>query len=313
MEGPAKVAYIFPGQGSQTVGMGKDLCDSFAPAAAIFTKADAVLGFSLSHLCFSGPDDELRLTVNAQPAILTVSLACLQAAREKAGGRLLPPAFVAGHSLGEYTALAVADVIDFDTAIFLARERGRLMHEAGMKRSGGMAAILGMDEPTLAGVCQETGTCIANYNSPGQLVISGATEDIARATELAKARGASRALPLPVSGAFHSPLMQPAREGLAKVIAGIQFRDPSIPIVANTTARVLTSASEVKEELTAQLCNGVQWQRSIEFMVSKGVTTFIEIGPGKVLTGLVKRIDRKASTVNIGDVQSIEALTRAAS
>ncbi len=313
MEGQTKVAYIFPGQGSQNVGMGKDLCESFAPAAAIFAKADEVLGFPLSHLCFNGPDDELRLTVNAQPAILTMSLACLQAAREKAGGRLPSPAFVAGHSLGEYTALAVAGVIDFDTAIFLSRERGRLMHEAGMKKSGGMAAILGMEESALAGVCQETGTCIANYNSPGQLVISGATENIVRATELAKARGASRALPLPVSGAFHSPLMQPAREGLAKVIAGIQFRDPAIPVVANTTARVLTSASEVREELTAQLCSGVQWQRSIEFMVSKGVTRFIEIGPGKVLAGLVKRIDRKASTLNIGDVQSIEALAQAAS
>jgi [acyl-carrier-protein] S-malonyltransferase len=203
-----KVAYVFPGQGAQSVGMGRDLYESFASAKAIFELADRVLGFPLAKLCFEGPEEQLRLTVNTQPAILTVSYVCLKVAQEVSAGKLLPPALVAGHSLGEYTALAVADVIDFATAVYLARERGRLMYEAGLKEPGGMVAILGLNEDVLAEVCREADTKIANYNCPGQLIISGATKNLSRAAELAKARGASRTIPLEVSGAFHSPLMQ---------------------------------------------------------------------------------------------------------
>ncbi len=304
-----KVAYVFPGQGSQWVGMGRDLYEQFDSAKTVFNQADDTLGFSLSRLCFEGPEDELRQTVNAQPAIVTVSLACLNAAREVGGSDgLPPPAFVAGHSLGEYTALAAAAVLDFATAIYLARERGRLMHEAGLKQPGGMVAVLGTDEALLAEVCDEAGTCVANINCPGQLVISGARENLAQAVDSLKSRGVSRTIPLPVSGAFHTPLMKPAADGLAGVIASLTFSQPRLPIIANTTAQPLTTAESVKEELLRQLCHGIQWQGSVEYMINDGVSTFIEIGPGKVLTGLMKRINREVKTVNIGDAEVVRSL-----
>ena len=304
-----KVAYVFPGQGSQYVGMGRDLYDSFASAKAVFEEADEVLGFPLSRLCFEGPEDELRQTINAQPALVTTSLACLQAAREVGGSDGLPlPAFVAGHSLGEYTALAVAGVLDMADAIYLARERGRLMYEAGQLNPGNMAAIIGLDEALLAEVCRQSGTQMANINCPGQIVISGDTESLTQAMDLAKAKGANRALPLQVSGAFHTPLMQPAYDGMSAVIAGISFREPAIPIIGNTTAQPLTTAESIKEELLRQLCNCVQWQRSVEYMVANGVTTFIEIGPGRVLSGLIKRISREVTTQNVGEAGAVRSL-----
>ena len=301
----SNIAFVFPGQGSQVVGMGRDLYDTFASAKAVIDQADAVLKFPLSRLFFEGPEDELRQTINAQPALLTIAYACLKAMEEVAGKDLPKPAFVAGHSLGEYTALAVADVIDFATAVYLARERGRLMHEAGIKTPGGMVAVLGMEEAALSEVCRETDTQIANYNSPGQLVISGAIVNVTRAAELAKARGASRTVPLQVSGAFHSTLMKPAQEGLSKIIVGMPFRDAAIAIVGNTTALPLTAASDIKAELTDQLCHGVQWQRSVEYMAANGVSTFVEVGPGRVLTGLIRRINKTLTTVNIGDVAGV--------
>lgn len=304
------IAWVFPGQGAQCVGMGKDLYERFDSARRIFDQADEALGFSLSRLCFEGPEEELRLTVNVQPAILTVSLACLAAAREKLGGtpRARRPGFIAGHSLGEYTALAAAGVIDTAAAIRLARERGRLMHQAGLKKPGGMAAIIGLDERVLLEVCSETGTDIANYNCPGQLVISGARKKLAEAIALAEEKGAQRTITLAVSGAFHTRLMKPAADGLAEYIASMPMRNPAIPIIANTTALPITTADEVKQELLNQLCHGVQWQRSIEYMINNGIGTFVEIGPGKVLSGLIRRINRNARTVNIGDAAAIDNL-----
>jgi len=303
-----KVAYVFPGQGAQTVGMGKDLYDSFDSVKTLFKQADEAVGFSLSKIFFEGPEEELRKTSNAQPALVVVSIACLRAAQEVGGKNLPAPSFMAGHSLGEYTALAAANVIDFSTAVFLAKERGRLMYEAGLKTPGSMMAIIGLDEAILAEVCKETNTVIANINSPGQLVISGAVENIARAGEMAKAKGAARALPLQVSGAFHSPLMQPAVEGMTQILAKVTFKDPIVPIIANVTAQPITSGSQVRDELLKQLCSSVQWQRSVEFMAGQDVGKFIEIGPGKVLAGLIKRISRESEMANIGDANAVKGL-----
>ncbi len=302
----SKVAYVFPGQGSQHVGMGRDLYDNFDSARAVFEQADEALEFPLSQLCFEGPEDELRQTINAQPALVTVSFACLKATHDMSGSNgLPPPSFVAGHSLGEYTALAAAGVLDFATTVYLARERGRLMYEAGLRKPGGMVAVIGLDEASLAEVCGETDTRIANTNCPGQLVISGAKENLTKAADLTKAKGAHRVIPLAVSGAFHTPLMQSAVDGMSEIIATLPFHEPLIPIIANTTAQPITTAEQVEAELLRQLCNGVQWQRSVEYMVNDGVSTFIEIGPGKVLSGLIKRINKDVKTLNIGDATTI--------
>jgi [acyl-carrier-protein] S-malonyltransferase len=303
----SNVAYVFPGQGSQRVGMGWGLYDAFASVRELFEEADDTLGFPLSRLCFEGPEEELSQTVNSQPAILTVSVACMRAADEVSGA-LAIPSFVAGHSLGEYTALVTTGVLDFKEAVRLTRQRGRLMQEAGEKVPGGMAAVIGLDEVSVEEVCQETGAYISNINSPGQIVISGSRETLARAMDLARAMGARRVLPLRVSGAFHSMLMQPAVDGMAQAISNIYFHDPNVPIVVNSTAQPVTIAAEIRNELLRQISSCVQWQKSVEYMVASGVDTFVEIGPGQVLNGLIKRIHQEARILNVEDVTPVNGI-----
>lgn len=299
------MVFVFPGQGSQAVGMGRDLKESYATARDTFEEADDALGFSLSRLCFEGPEEDLRQTHNAQPALMATSIACLRAAIET---DLLPPgaAFVAGHSLGEYTALVAADALDFAQGLRLVRERGRLMQQAGDRVSSGMVAVLGMEEEALQQVCQETGVQVANLNCPGQVVISGPKDQLARAMELARNRGARQVVPLNVSGAFHSRVMRPAEEGLAGYLEEVPIRDPVIPVVSNVTARPVHEAEAVRAALLKQLCSPVRWHPSVDWMVSQGISTFVEFGPGRVLAGLIKRIYRPAQVASIGDRDSLE-------
>jgi [acyl-carrier-protein] S-malonyltransferase len=291
-----KVAYVFPGQGSQWVGMGHDLYVNLPEAKAVFEEADSILGFALSGLCFEGPEDVLRQTVNAQPAIMAVSVAYLRTSPQLQDRP--QPSFLAGHSLGEYTALVAAGTLSFADALRLARERGRLMQEAGNQTSGGMLAVIGLDEATVQSVCQATGTEIANINCPGQIAISGPSQVLDKAAQLAKEKGAQRVIPLPVSGAFHSRLMQPAADGMAQAVSNLQFQDAAIPIVANTTAQPMTSGNALKAELLSQLCHSVLWQKSVEWMIKEGALEFVEIGPGQVLTGLIKRISKEAKAIS---------------
>jgi [acyl-carrier-protein] S-malonyltransferase len=298
-------AWVFPGQGSQQVGMGLDLYQSFPTARRAFQEADEALGLPVSRLCFEGPEDTLRQTINAQPAIMAVSLACLQAALEAGCLQEGTAAFMAGHSLGEYTALVAAGALTFPDGLRLVRERGRLMQEASERVRGAMAAIIGLPEDKVTELCYQTRAEVCNLNSPGQAVIGGTCEAVEHAIEEAKARGARQAIRLNVSGAFHSSLMRPAAEGMAEAVACTPFADAQPPIVANSTAQAMTSAEAIRRELLEQFRRPVLWQRSVEYMIENGVTTFVEIGPGRVLTALIRRIDGNANTKNIGDVPSI--------
>ena len=308
LDSPA--AFLFPGQGSQEVGMGHDLYENSPAARRVFDEVNQALGSSLNQIMFQGPAEELDRTINSQPAILTVSLACLAAAKEHAASIMDSHVhFMAGHSLGEYTALAAAGVLDIADAAWLVRERGRLMQEACEQCSGTMAAILGLEEEVVEEVCRETGTQVANVNSPGQIVISGEQASVAKAMELASARGAKRTIPLRVSGAFHSYLMGPALEGMVKALDAVQFGNPVTPVIANCSGKPLTASWEVKDELIEQLCGCVRWQDSISYMVDAGVTSFIEFGPGRVLSGMVKRIANNVQVTSVSDDTSAQNLS----
>jgi [acyl-carrier-protein] S-malonyltransferase len=307
MAASSRAAYVFPGQGAQSAGMGSDLYEKHPAARRVFDEADASLGFPLSRLCFEGPEAELTKTHNVQPAILVVSIACLRALQEAGIASLPPPAFVAGHSLGEYTALVAAGAVDLADAVLLVRERGRLMYEAGLKNPGGMLALLGLDEEAVKGISRDSGTEISNINCPGQIVTSGAAASLEEAGKLAKARG-GRAIPLKVSGAFHSALMEPVLSDFSKVVSKARFRPPAIPVISNVTAQPLTDANSIREELVKQLRNCIQWQRSVEYMVQSGVTAFYEIGPGRVLNGLIKRINSEVRIFNISGTEEIAQL-----
>jgi [acyl-carrier-protein] S-malonyltransferase len=306
--------------------MGRDLFAGSAAAREIFELADSTLGFGLTRLCFEGPEDALTATQNAQPALLTVSAALLAVIAERTGegvkgrrseetGALSPlhpftPSHTAGHSLGEYSALVAAGALDLPTALRLVRQRGELMSEA---REGGMAAIIGIDEAPLEQICREVSAedapvVIANYNSPGQLVISGAGAAVERACALAKERGAKRAMPLKVSAAFHSPLMRAAAEGLAPAVMQATIVDARTPVISNVTAEPLTQAAAIRLELIAQVTSPVRWIASVQRMAADGVDTFVEIGPGNVLTGLIKRIVLDVRLVNVSDLASVRAL-----
>lgn len=306
----SKTAFVFPGQGSQFVGMGKDLADAFAIARATFGEADETLGFALSAMCFEGPEDVLRDTINQQPALLATSVAVW---RVLAGQGTQPgAAFVAGHSLGEYSALVAAGALDFAAALRLVRERGRVMKEAGIAHPGAMTAIIGMDDAVLEEVCRLAsaqqgglGVVCANYNSPGQVVISGETAAVDAAIALAKERGARRAIPLPVSIASHSPLMQAAAEQYAQAVAAAAVRAPQVPVIANVSARPLASAAEIREEMLRQLTSPVRWTASVQYMIAQGVTSFIEVGPKDVLSGLIKRIDGSVAASSVGDAAGV--------
>jgi [acyl-carrier-protein] S-malonyltransferase len=303
-----KVAYVFPGQGSQSTGMGLDLYNSYPSAKEVFDGADASLGFSLSHLCFEGPEEELKQTHNVQPAILVVSIACLKALEEATIANFPSPTFVAGHSLGEYTALVAAGALGLTDAVLLVRERGRLMYEAGLKNPGSMLAVIGLDEETVKDISSHSGAEISNINCPGQIVVSGTAQALAEADKLARTRGARVLIPLRVSGAFHSALIEPVLAEFSRIVSNVRFQPPVIPVISNVTARPLPDVDSIKEELVKQLRNCIQWQRSVEYMMHSGVTTFYEIGPGRVLTGLIRRINSELQTFNISGVEDITHL-----
>lgn len=303
-----KIAFLFPGQGSQAVGMGRDLRERFMVAAQTFEEADDALGFALSKLCFEGPEDELRLTENTQPAILTVSVAAWRVL-DAEGVR---PELAAGHSLGEWSAHVAAGTLSFADAVRSVKARGRAMQQAVPAGQGGMAAVLMLDPAKVAEACAEaaaeTGLAVAsaNLNSPGQTVISGALAAVERAAEISKAKGARRAVMLPVSAPFHCVLMLPAQEAVARVLDGIAMHDPRIPVAANVTGALVRTAAEAKDALIRQVTGAVRWVECVQALIAAGANTFIEVGPGKVLTGLMKQIDPAQKAMNVEDGVSLE-------
>lgn len=303
----SKIAFLFPGQGSQFIGMGKELYEQVPAAKRLFDEADEKLETKLSSLIFEGDAKELTLTYNAQPALLTTSIAVLEKFKESG----ITPDFTAGHSLGEYSALVASGALSFKDAVYTVRKRGEFMNEAVPAGEGAMAAILGMDAEALKKVTDkvtEEGHLVqlANLNCPGQIVISGTAKGVELASEQAKENGAKRAIPLEVSGPFHSELMKPAAEKLKEVLDSCDIKDASVPVISNVSADVMTEKAEIKEKLIEQLYSPVRFEESINKLIAEGVTIFIEIGPGKVLSGLVKKVNRRLKTIAVSDPETIE-------
>jgi [acyl-carrier-protein] S-malonyltransferase len=303
-----KIAFLFPGQGSQTVGMGRDLAERFPIAKQTFAEADDACGFALSKLCFEGPEDQLKLTENTQPAIMTVSIAALRVLAEHG----IQPALAAGHSLGEWSAHVAAGTLSFADAVRAVKARGRAMQQAVPAGQGAMAAILSLDPEKVSDAClaaaQDTGLTVAaaNFNSPGQTVISGAAAAVEKAAALCKERGARRALILPVSAPFHCALMQPAQEEVARVLAGLQLNDPKFPVAANVSGTMVTTADGARSALIEQVTGAVRWVDCIRTLVGAEAQLFVEVGPGKVLCGLLKQIDSEQKSLNVEDAASLE-------
>jgi [acyl-carrier-protein] S-malonyltransferase len=299
-------ALVFPGQGSQSVGMGRSLAAASAPAAAVFADADAALDAPISALAWDGPPDALDRTENAQPALLAASIAYLAALRQRwLDAGIAPPAFAAGHSMGQYSAFVAAGVISLADGVRLVRERGRLMQASGQGRDGAMAAVIGLDDGLLPELIERAGRSgvfgVANRNAPGQVVVSGERAAIVASVEIGKELGARKVIVLPVSVAAHSPLMAEAADGMRAVLAGVAFSDPLVPLLANADAREITTADAARSELVEHLTKGVDWVAAVERMAAAGVTTFVEVGPGRVLTGLIKRIAPDAEAVALDD------------
>ncbi len=301
-------AFIFPGQGAQAVGMGADAWHGSPAARAVFDETDSVLGVPLSRLILEGPADELVRSHNAQPAILCVSIAMLRAAQERLGTAMPHPAFTAGHSVGEYAALVAAGSLSLSEGLRLVRARGELMQAACEATPSGMAALIGLTLEPARQACEGTGAQVANVNSAEQIVLGGPNDSLERAIANAKSAGARRAISLEVAGAFHTEVMRPAQEAMAGVLAEAVLNTAAVPIVANTTALPIESAEDVRTELGSQLCGCVYWQQSVELMAARGVDRFIEFGPGKVLTGLAKRIAPDAAALAIADLDAIPTL-----
>ncbi|MBF0644173.1 ACP S-malonyltransferase [Desulfuromonas acetoxidans] len=303
------LAFIFPGQGAQHAGMGKELSENFSVAREVFEEANDALGFDLAKMCYEGPEEDLKLTANTQPAILTMSVAALRVLQQESD---LQADFVAGHSLGEYSALVASGGMTFADAVCTVRQRGTFMQQAVPVGEGAMAAVLGVDGETLEKICAEAAgdqiVSPANFNSPGQIVIAGHTAAVERAIELAKENGAKKAMPLPVSAPFHCALMKPAGEQLAGVLDAVTLSALAIPVVTNVEASANSDMARVKSLLVSQVSAPVRWDESVRYMVEQGVERFIEIGPGKVLCGLIKRIERRMPVANVENLASLKAL-----
>jgi [acyl-carrier-protein] S-malonyltransferase len=305
----SKTALLFAGQGAQVVGMGKDLAEKFPAAKAWFDRANAALGYDLTAICFNGPEAELTKTENAQPGIFLVSWVAFQLLKEQAPALKFDA--TAGLSLGEFTALTAAGAVSFEDGLRVVRQRGKFMQEACDTTRGGMAAVIGLDEAPTREVCAEAGVVLANLNCPGQLVISGEADKITKAVELAKAKGAKRAIPLPVAGAYHSPLMASAQSKLQAELAKVKLSAPGVPVISNVTAQPHGAPGDISARLVEQVTSSVLWESSMRYLLAQGYTRFIELGPGTALSGFMKRTDKTAQMLNVADAASLEETVKA--